>query len=47
MTTTDVDAPRGAGDIRGIAWAWPVGGAGNALALLGFVALSAVLVVRR
>ena len=38
---------RVAGDIRGTAWAWQVGGAGNVAALLGFVALSAVLVVRR
>lgn len=38
---------RVAGDIRGIGWAWQVGGAGNVAALLGFVALSAVLVVRR
>ena len=38
---------RVAGDIRGIGWAWQVGGAGNVLALLGFVALSAVLVLRR
>ena len=38
---------RVAGDIRGIGWAWQGGGAGNVLALLGFVGLSAVLVVRR
>ena len=38
---------RVAGDIRGIGWAWQVGGAGNVMALLGFVGLSAVLVVRR
>ena len=38
---------RVAGDIRGIGWAWQVGGAGNVVALLGFVVLSAVLVVRR
>lgn len=38
---------RVAGDLRGIGWVWQVGGAGNVVALLGFVALSAVLVVRR
>lgn len=38
---------RVAGDVRGAGWAWQAGGAGNVAALLAFVALAAVLVIRR
>lgn len=35
------------GEARGAGWAWQAGGAGNVAALLAFVAMAAVLVVRR
>ena len=38
---------RVAGDVRGAGWAWQAGGAGNVVALLIFVAMAAVLVIRR
>lgn len=38
---------RVAGEARGAGWAWQAGGAGNVAALLAFVAMAAVLVVRR
>lgn len=38
---------RVAGEARGAGWAWQAGGVGNVAALLAFVAMAAVLVVRR